>query len=483
MKKNGIVQNFIYNLSYQILIVIVPLITTPYVSRVLKPDGVGIYSYTYTIAAVFALFVSLGISSYGQREIAYKQDLIEERSRIFWELCSIRILTVTVVSVIYLLIAAFYKEYKVFLLLQYFLIIAEMFDISWYFRGMEDFKVVVKRNIVIKLLATVCIFVFVRTEGDVWKYVLFNSLSVLISNLILMTYVKNSIIRVNFKKLNFQRHIRGIIELFIPLIAVQIYSNLDKIMLGAIIQNNVENGYFEQARKIANLLVTVVVSLNSVMFSRIAYLYATKKNKEEFIFLYKRILKIIWMILLPMCFGLFAISDNFVIWFFGEEYSSVSILLKISCPLIIFSAVGNFVGQQYLNPTGQQNKATVAYITAAVVNIALNVLLIPIFSSVGALLASNVAEFISCGIQIRYLKKSDYNFKLSENLYKYVISAMIMLISIYLINSILSFSPFMTSMLDIILGAFIYFAMLFVLRDEIIGFGISKISKKAWLKN
>ena len=471
------VRNFVYNTAYKILVIIVPLLTAPYVSRVLHPNGVGIYSYTFTLATAFSLFAALGINTYGQREIAYCQQDKEKRSTIFWELVTYRFITTSVVLIGYLVFSCAYQEYRDFLLEQAFIVVAVAFDISWYFQGVENFKIVVVRNAIIKFGTLLCIFLLVKKESDLGLYILINSGSVLLSNAIYVFKLKNEVCLVPLRKLNLKKHSAGMFGFFIPLIAVEIYSQLDKIMLGSMTSGALENGYYEQARKITAMVVSIVTSLNTVLLSRVANLYINNQ-KDRIIDYYKKSVRFIYLLLFPMCVGMLVISKNFTAWFFGVDYGKVATLLDLSCPLLFFMCIGNFVGVQYLSPMGMQNKMTKAYLTAAAVNFFLNLLLIPRLYSVGALIASIIAEALSCFIQLYYFAKSEYAIPLWKPMWKYIVSALVMGVALLGFNAILPVTGAIQTMVDIALGGIVYVVCLVLLREELVGTILKTVKAK-----
>lgn len=460
-------KNYFYNLSYQILMVISPLITTPYISRVLHADGVGVYSYTFTLATAFSLFATLGANTYGQREIAYCQDDIVKRTKSFWEIFIGRMIITVIVGIVYIIFCFVYKEYTYYLFLQSFIVFSNMIDISWFYQGLEDFKVIAIRNIFIKLFTVVMIFCVVKKASHVGRYILINSLSTFASYLFFFIGLKKRIVKVQLSELNLRRHLKGSLEFFIPLIATQIYSQLDKIMLGVITSNTLENGYYEQARKIVNILVMVLTSINSVMYPRISYLFV-KGKRNEIIESYITSLKMIFLFLMPMMLGICMIADNFVVWFFGSEYVPVAPLMKLSSLLLVFMALGNFIGMQYLSPMGMQKKMTKAYLTAVVVNFCLNLLLIPQLYSVGALIASIIAEAVSCFIQLYYFRKSEYSIPILKPMLKYVEASLIMGSVLVMFNTIFPMRGVIQTLVDIVLGGMVYVASLVLVREDLI---------------
>ena len=168
--KKSITKNYIYNLTYQILVLILPLITTPYISRVLGAENIGIYSYTLSISAYFILFGSLGISLYGQREIAYNQGKKNKCSIIFWEIIILRTITMLISLILYYFIFVNGQQYQIYYKILTLELIANCLDISWFFQGIEEFKKTVMRNMVVKLISIISIFIFVKKESDLYIY-------------------------------------------------------------------------------------------------------------------------------------------------------------------------------------------------------------------------------------------------------------------------------------------------------------------------
>ena len=276
-EKKSIVRNYMYNLVYQILILILPLITTPYLSRVLGAEGIGIYGYTYSIVTYFVLFGSLGIALYGQREIAYVQDNPIKRKKVFLELILFRFATLAVAILVYCFIflrGGQYHQYYFILLIE---LIAAGFDISWFFQGIEEFKKTVFRNVLVRVVSVTLVFVIVKTAEDLWKYILIYSVADLLGNLLLWIYLPKYLKGGKVGKLNLRIHMIPLLMLFIPQITTKVYNLLDTTMLGAIVPNKEETGYYEQAQKVIRLLITVVTSLGIVMIPRVANIYANRR--------------------------------------------------------------------------------------------------------------------------------------------------------------------------------------------------------------
>lgn len=471
MKKRSVVTNYLYNLAYQVTVVLVPLVTTPYVSRVLGPEGVGVYSYSLSVSTLCSLFVALGINMYGQRAVASVKSK-REQSQIFFELEIIRILAGLATLIVYIFICNADK-YSTALYLQTFVLLAALFDISWFFQGQEDFKPVAVRNIFIKILASISVFMLVRKSEDVYVYIVICSISTFLGNVLLLLNLKGCIEKIRIHDLCPQRHIGGTLQFFIPIVAVQLYSQIDKVMLGVLLPDAIESGYFEQARKISSLLTTLCISINDVSYPHIASLMASSQV-ERIKNSYIQSIRVVWMVTLPAVIGLILVAPNFSAWFYGPGYGKVSVLLQIAAPMVLFSVIGNYCSMQYLNPSGNQNKATVAYIIASILNVALNLYLIPQLLSIGAMVASLCAEMTSCAIQLFLFLTSRYKINIFKYIKKYLIASLAMAATILSVSQIPCSSIYLT-LIQLLSGVISYGIMLLVLKEKVSSALIRKI--------
>lgn len=476
MEKKSIVKNYLYNLSYQIITLILPLITTPYIARALGAESIGIYSFTYSIATYFILFGSLGVSWYGQREIAYLQNDKEKRSKLFFEIVIMRFLMMTVSMILFY---AFYvngTQYNLY----YAILMIEMFstilDISWFFMGLEDFKKTVIRNLVVKAIFVTLIFALVKSPADLPKYFLIITLSNLIGNLSLWLYMPKYLTKTKFNELKIFRHFKSTIVLFIPQIAIQIYTVLDKTMIGYIIADKREVGYYEQAQKIVKMLLVVVTSLSTVMMPRMANSYA---NKEEDVFkgaLYNSI-KFVYLLAFPIMAGIILVSNVFVPFFLGEGYEEVILLVKVIVPIILFIGLTNVIGMQYFVTTKKSKKLTLSVVMGAIINFLLNIVLIKNFASLGASIATVIAEGTVFAVQM-YMIRKEFNLwdiiKWSKNA---IISSIVMFVVAYLVGTLFA-NQLIGMGIQIIVGIIIYFLMLILLKDAFLKQLLEKLATK-----
>ena len=224
----SIKKNFIYNMLYQILIMILPLITAPYLARVIGATGTGLYSYSYSIANYFVLFAMLGINNYGNRKIAQVRDDKQKLSRAFWTIYTMQFIMSLLVVFIYIMyIILFVKENQMLFIIQTFYVLSSCFDINWFFFGIEKFKLTVTRNTVIKVISVISIFLLVKTEEDLWIYTMIMALTILLTQLSIWPFLRKYVDLVKPKKEEVIKTLKPCIILFIPVIAVSIYRIMD----------------------------------------------------------------------------------------------------------------------------------------------------------------------------------------------------------------------------------------------------------------
>lgn len=463
--KKSLKKNYIYNLLYQILTIIIPVITTPYLARVLGANGIGIYSYTTSIVTYFILFGSLGINLYGQRESAYVQDDKQKRDKVFSELFILKAITLTVAMILFWFLFASSGEYALYYKILTLEIFANIIDISWMYQGLEEFKKIVIRNTGIKLISAILIFVLVRNNQDVWIYVLIYALSTLLGNLSLW-FNHKKYAEFKITELDIKQHIKPTIALFIPQIAIQIYAVLDKIMLGSILHNMDEVGYYEQSQKIIKILLTVITSIGTVMLPRIAKTFTDNNHYQIKKYIYKAF-HYVYMLAIPLTLGIIATARNFVPLFFGSGYEEVTLVMSFMSVIIIFIGLSNVIGIQYLLPTKQQKGYTVSVTAGAFINLVLNFALIYNFKAIGATIATVIAEFSVTAIQFYFIRK-DFNLnKILKISSKYIVAGIIMF-SLCLLIGIIVTDATASLIAQVMLGSITYFFSLILLKDSFI---------------
>lgn len=502
MAKKSITKNYIYNMVYQVLILVLPLVTTPYLSRVLGAEGIGIYSYTYAIVTYFILFGSLGVAMYGQREIAYAQENVEERKRVFIEIVLFRFVTIFVSSIIYYFFFIRGEAYQIYYQILLLELIAATFDISWFFQGMEEFKRTVTRNVLVRVCSVSAVFLFVKNKEDLALFTLIYSIGDLLGNLSLWLYLPKYIKGVKVKNINTFRHIWPIILLFIPQIANQIYKILDTTMIGNLVQDKAETGYYEQGQKVIRLLLTVVTSLGVVMVPRMASTFASGDKKQIQSYL-KMSFRFVFFLAFPIMFGIISISEAFVPVFFGAGYDKVVVLINIISPILLLMGVANVLGTQYLLPTKHQKEYTISVAIGVVFNFIANYILITKYASIGASIATVLSELLVVIIQYQYMKKEVPFKELLSLAWKYFLAGILMFVVCIGIRYVLNIESILTIQENIalainmnneyfinvvsiisqmILGALTYFIVLVILKDDYVFKFIDKIKSRIFKK-
>ena len=475
--KKSITKNYLYNLSYQILVMIIPLITTPYVSRVLGATNIGIYSYTLSITTFFTLFGSLGIALYGQREIAYEQDDRKKYSYTFWEIVALRCITMTISTLIYYFVFAVgNNDYNLYYKILIVELIGNMIDISWFFQGLEEFKKTVLRNTLVKLISLVLILTLVKKPDDLPIYFVIYVLSTLLGNLSLWLYLPKYLTKVKIKDLKIFRHLKPTISLFIPQIAIQVYTLLDKTMIGTIISDKSEVGYYEQAQKVVKMLLTIITSLGTVMMPRIANTFASG-NKEKVKEYMKKSFRMVFFLGFPLIFGLISASDAFVPFFFGSGYEKTGTIMKVISPIILFIGLSNVTGTQYLLPTKRQKEYTLSVVFGACVNFVMNSLLIGRYGAIGASIGTVIAELTVTSVQLYYTRK-DFDFKKVIGLTRNYLFASIIMFVCCKVTAHFITSNVISIIAQVVVGACIYGVILLIMKDEFLKEILEKLKGK-----
>ena len=474
--KKSITKNYLYNLAYQILVMILPIITTPYISRVLGAENIGIYSYTLSISTFFILFGSLGIALYGQREIAYLQNDKKKYSNTFWEILILRCITMTIsIIIFYFTFAIGNNNYNLYYKILILELIGNMLDISWFFQGLEEFKKTVLRNTIVKLIALFLTFTLIKTKNDLPIYFVIYVLSVLLGNLSLWLYLPKYLSKVKFTELKIFRHLKPTIALFIPQIAIQVYTLLDRTMIGTIIADKSEVGYYEQSQKIVKTTLTIITSLGTVMLPRFASTFA-EGNNEKINEYMKNSFELVFMLAFPLIFGLISVSDAFVPFFFGEGYDKVIVLIKVICPIILLIGLSNVIGMQYLLPTKKQKEYTLSVLYGAIVNFIFNSLLIPKYGAIGASIGTVIAETTVTGTQIIYTRK-DFDYKkILKYTKNYIIASVIMFICLLITRHFIA-NNVISVIAQVLVGMIVYALILVIMKDEFFMGLIKKFTK------
>lgn len=457
-----ILVNYFYNLSYKILILILPFITTPYVSRVLGVTNLGIFNYTSSIVAYFVLFGTLGLNMYGQREIAYVSKDKKKCSQIFWQLFLLRALLM-IISTILFLFVALNSNYCTYLLLFSFQLIANAFDIAWFFNGIEQFKTVTIRNFIIKIIGVICIFIFVKDSKDLSIYILCNVLILLAGNISLWFPIRKIITKERIKIKQLLTHLLPVFLIFIPQIIDSVYTMLDSVMLGKM-STMEQVGLYGQANKMIQMAVMIVTSLGLVVSPRMAHAFK-KREQQRLIYYLKESFKFTFVITFLIIAGIISVSSNFSVWFFGSEFIGIEKLMIALSPTVFFLGVNSIIGWQYLLSVKKEKEFIFSVSIGALSNFIINIAFIPKFNALGAVIASNISMFLMTIINLMIIHKLINLVEFLLMLWKPLMSCIISVILVQVLPTF--FDSFIETFVQGIICVVCYFSCLCLLKDSL----------------
>ncbi len=468
-----LVKNYIYNILYQIFLVIVPLLTAPYLSRILGTEALGVYSYINSVVSVITTFGLLGLQSYGYRQIAYERNDADGVSKAFSSLLTLRFVLLAIVSAIYIPLS-FLSEYRLYYIIQYALIFAQFVDVSWVFIGYEDLGIVSFRNFLAKFITVIGIFLFVKNDEDLWVYFAIFAFTTLITSISIYPVLKKY---VKFKFLSIKSvfsHLKPAILLFIPQVATTLYLQFDKIMLKGLSGSASQVAFYDYAEKIINIPLALITALGTVMMPRLANLYANHDSQKITEYLNKTI-RFVNFLSIPLAMGLAGISCGFIPWYLGSNYTTTAYAIIVLCPICILNAISNVFGAQYLTAVNKTKVLTIAYYSAAGVDIIGNALLIPRFGCIGAAIATVLCMGTSVFIQYISVRKGVKLVGCLKNAMKNFASSAMMLAAVLVLSALMEVNVIST-ITEIVVGVAVYFAMEFLLKDAIL-FDIIDIGK------
>lgn len=459
-------ENFVYNIIYQVLLLITPLITSPYISRVIGVEGIGDYSYTASMVMLFSILASLGSGTHGQRGVAGKRDNEQSLSVFTYEIIILRWITTGIALLLYIgFIFTQSDKYTGLYLVQIITIVAIGLDVTWFFQGLENFRVTVTTQIGAKLLSIASIFIFVKSSDDLLFYVAACISPTLIGYIFLWPMLRKSVPHVRIKSLCPFRHLKPEFQLFMPYIGALLFSHTDKIMMGYMMPDGTENGYYEQALKFITMSNAIVSAISTVVIPRMAYYF--KKSDQKHIKLFSiEGTRIIMCISCLLAGGMFSISTNIIPWFYGDSYERSIVLLQILSIMMIVKGINNYYGNAILIPAFKQRSYTIGIWTSAVVNILLNIVFIQLLQSVGACIASVISEFVLFSFLVFSVKNVIKFREIVKGSLKYLVASVMMCALTCLIANQLAPSIIHTFFL-VIMATAIYGIALIVLRDSL----------------
>ena len=447
-----VLKNYAYNLSYQLLVIILPIITTPYVTRVFSSNDLGTYGYFNSIVTYFILLATLGVANYGTKEISSHRKDIRKN---FWGIYTLQF-GATCLSILLYIILCFafsFMQNPVAYILGLSLLSKGM-DISWLFQGLEDFRKITVRNITVKLVGVVSIFLFVKTPGDLYLYVSLLTVFELLGQLSMWFPAREFIGKPHLDLCYAKKHLKPVIFLFLPQIAISLYVTLDRTMLGAL-ASTTDVGIYDQALKLVNILLTLVTSLGSVMLPRVSNLLSTGDKKSvnrmnQLSFL------IYNLVIFPTIAGMLIINNDFVKFFLGKDFQEAKYAIAIMIFRMFFIGWTNIMGIQILIPHNKNKEFLTSTTVPAIISVGLNLLLLPEFGYIGAAIVSVLTEVFVWVIQLYFTRKYLKDVPIFKSTVKIFLASILMYVALSFLKSILTFTPIVNVVVCAIVGAILY---------------------------
>ncbi|MBT8901697.1 flippase [Lactobacillus delbrueckii subsp. bulgaricus] len=461
-----VVKNYLYNVGYQVLAIIVPLITSYYVSRVLSPEGVGANAFTNSIIQYFMLLANIGIGYYGNREIAYVRDNKQKMAATFWEIQIVKTVMTVVAYLSFVVFMAFYSGNKTYMWAQSINLLAVAFDISWLYQGLEDFKRTVLRNTFVKITSMIAIFIFIKSPKDVALYIIVLALSTLLGNLTLWPHAVNNYGHVDRgTKLSPWRHFVPTVTMFVPQIATQLYVQLNRTMLGLMVDQKA-SGFYQYSDNLIKLILAFVTATGTVMLPHVANAFAQHDMEKVHKMLYKSF-DFVSALAYPMMFGIAGVSMTLAPLYYSSKYAPVGPAMLIESIVILMIGWSNVIGTQYLLPVNRVKDFTTSVTVGAVVNIIMNFPLIHLWGLNGAMWSTVLSEISVTAYQLFVVRKSLDIRKMFAGSWKYLLSGIVMFVPVFWLNTHMKVS-WLWMLVEVAAGIVIYVGMVLLLRAPVL---------------
>lgn len=469
--------NYMSTLLYQVMVVILPIITLPYLSRVFLPQNMGINSLMVSVSSYFLLFAVFGLAVHGQKEVAYCANDEQHLAKVFWEIEILSILLTFVSCMAYVFTIFLMPKYTLYILATAPLIMANALDISWLFIGLQKLPMVMTRNLIVKLATVATIFLFVKNNNDLLILMLINSISALISNASLWAFMPEGLHFVPLKIKNLKQHFVSGAFLFLPTVSIAIYTVLSRVILG-VFGSVKDVAYFDNSDKIIRTLLTIITSATLTIMPEIAKLSSNQKNDEIFSLL-KKVLLLSIAFVVPVTVGTVIISKQFAIIFFGLPYRITGNVMQIEIWIMIPIAIANVVANQYFVPMNKSKYITYAVLAGATINVLISVPLVESFGAIGSAVAILITEVSVAIIQVWQMGKSFKRIIEGKEIIKIFLAATVMgIVSLIFKQIINDLNIYFQFVLIIFVGIVSYILMLISLKSYVVLIPLTKIMRR-----
>lgn len=470
-------KNAVLNVIKTLMGLIFPLITFPYASRILLPEGLGKVNFASSIVSYFAIISTLGIETYGIREAAKVRDDKIQLSQFTKEIFTINMISTVIAYILFIVAIIFvpkFIEYKILLIVTSSTILFTTIGINWLYSAVEDYGYITIRSIIFQFLSLILLFIFVKTKEDYIKYAAISVVSNVGSNILNFIHSRKYITLKTEIPMQFKKHLKPIFILFAMAVAVKIYTALDTTMLG-FMKGDYEVGIYTAATKINKIVLSLVVAVTTVFMPRLSY-YAKDEDKTKFNELVYQGFDILLLISVPCAIGLSLLSSSIISVFCGQNFDKAFLPMLIMNPIIVVIGISSYVGVNIFLSIGKEIYKLYSSIIGAVLNFCLNLILIPKFLSVGASISTLLAEITVTIVQIILLKNFFYLKPVLKSFGIYLINSLIMAIFVFLCVFFIR-SDILKIIIGSVVGSLVYFVLLYIEKNSFL-FRLLKIKGK-----
>lgn len=459
-KMKSVKYNFIMNFILTASNFLFPLITFPYVSRVLLAAGNGKVAFVTSVASYFMMVASLGIPTYGIRACAKLRDDKEKLSKTVQELLIIHTIT-TIVTLLLFIASIFmfsqFEQEKELMLINAMGLILNVFGVNWFYSALEQYRYITVRSIGFKLLSIILMFLLVHNSTD---YIIYGAILVISnmgSNILNFIRMKEYVSFKRYPSYNFRQHFKPILIFFAQSMAISVYTNLDTVMLG-FIKGNVEVGLYSVAIKVKSILVSLVTSLGTVLLPRMSY-YISINRVDLFDIMIKKAMIFTLIISTTLSVFFVVMARESVLLLSGPGFLGAIIPMQIILPTIVLIGISSVTGIQILTPLNKEHIVLASVVVGAVVNIVSNTFFIPMFGAAGASFGTLMAQISAITVQIYFVRKIIRKpiFEYLE-IIKVLFCALIPVILLFYIKAVVD-----NVFLSLMIGAILYYASFTIL--------------------
>lgn len=487
MKNNSIVKNIIFKFSLEILRIIIPIISVPYIYRIFKPEIMGQIEFSQSIVGYFFIFAGFGVYTYGLREISRVRNNKGQRDKLFTDLFLISTVSSTVVTLLYF--GYVYFKFNSDLMLKNMLLInsinliSYIFYIEWINEAFENYKFISQKTMIIKILNLVCIFLFIKISEDFYKYLFLINIFIFFNNFASFIYIRRYI-SLSFKNIEIKKYLFPLFLMILISNLNVLYTQLDRITLGFYGENIEEVAYYGVAQKVMSIMMVIIMSIVRVMMPRLSF-YLGEGNKLEYENLLNKTFSYIYLLVFPISIGTVILSNEIALFFGGIEYLVAKFAIIVFGIRLIIVTIESILANQVIFLNQKEKVILYLYGLGGIINFLLKLYLIKynILTSGTAILTTMISEIVLIILEYKYIKKYlNYDLKVFKlgNL-KYLIFSLLFFIIKYLLRD-LNYNNLINSLIVFICCSSVYFIILFITKDKCLNEILEKLNIKQFLK-